>query len=210
VNKRLARQCHSGDAALPGRASAVARRIVLALCLVASPALAATIYKWHDDNGTLHLSTDKPPAGVKFERVEVASTPSSSPSKTGTSGKSSGSTSASPAQVADRAEILSGFKNRECVIALEALDRKTSAEEPTSAAEIKRLKETVDANCSADPARRSAQEDMAAKLRVANGSDCVDARNKLGTMLEPGSKIPREQLRAQQAFVEQHCNPPVR
>ena len=30
-------------------------RIVLALCLAVSPAFAATIYKWHDDNGTLHM-----------------------------------------------------------------------------------------------------------------------------------------------------------
>jgi len=181
-------------------------RIVLALCLAVSPAFAATIYKWHDDNGTLHMSTDKPPAGVKFDRVEVASAPGGGTSKS----TSPQSKPASAAQVADRTEILSGFQNRECVIALESLDRKTSAAEPTSAAEIRRLQETVDSNCSRDPSRRRAQEDLAAKLRVANGPACVDARNKLGAMLEPGSSIPRDQLRAQQSFVDEHCVPPVR
>jgi hypothetical protein len=96
------------------------------------------------------------------------------------------------------------------VVALESLDRKTSAAEPTSAGEIRRLQETVEANCSRDPSHRQQQETMAAKLRVANGPQCVDARNQLGTMLEPGAKIPREQLRAQQIFVDEHCVPPVR
>jgi hypothetical protein len=190
--------------------------ISVSLCLVSGGASAATVYKWHDEKGTLHLSMEKPPEGVPFELVEVASTPSSSAKRnSASSGGSTGqaSTSAAPAsaaQVAERSEILSGLKNRECVIALEALDRKTSAAEPTSAAEIRRLQETVEANCSKDPAGRRKQEEMAARLRVANGPACVDARNKLGTMLEPGSKIPREQLRVQQGFVDEYCTPPVR
>jgi hypothetical protein len=187
---------------------------ILAMLAISGSATAATVYKWHDEKGTLHLSMEKPPEGVPFERVDVASTPSSSAKRTGTTGGSTGRAStsapASAAQVADRSEIFSGLKNRECVIALEALDRKTSAAEPTSAAEIRRLKETVEANCSKDPAGRRRQEEMAARLRVANGPACVDARNKLGTMLEPGSKIPREQLRVQQGFVDEYCTPPVR
>ena len=177
--------------------------------LLAAPCLdAATVYKWHDDKGILHLSSERPPAGVEFERLEVASSSSSSGRKTAT--RTSSGAPVSAAQVADRADVLSGLRNRECIVALESLDRKTSAAEPTNAAEIRRLQETVEANCSQDPSRRHEQEMMAAKLRVANGSECVDARNELGAMLEPGAKITREQLRAQQAFVDEHCVPPVR
>jgi hypothetical protein len=180
----------------------------LLLVVFAGTAGAATVYKWVDEKGTLHLSSEKPPSGMKFERMEVASTPSRT--RSGSTSSATKAAPASAAQVAGRTEVLSGLRNRECVISLESLDRKTSAAEPTSATEIRRLQETVEANCSKDPASRQQQEDMAARLRVANGPACVDARNKLGTMLEPGSKSPRDELRAQQAFVNEHCVPPVR
>jgi hypothetical protein len=192
-------------------AAPVTKRYIAATTLVvllAAPCLeAATVYKWHDDKGILHLSSEKPPAGVAFERMEVASASSTGKAA---STRTNSTAPASAAQVADRADVLSGLKNRECVVALESLDRKTSAAEPTSAAEIRRLQETVEANCSRDPSRRREQELMAARLRVANGPQCADARNELGAMLEPGAKITRERLRAQQAFVDEHCVPPVR
>ena len=58
--------------------------------------------------------------------------------------------------------------------------------------------------------RRREQEDMAAKLRVANSQTCVDARNRLAALLEPGAKPTREQLKSLQEFVEAHCTAPVR
>jgi hypothetical protein len=112
--------------------------------------------------------------------------------------------------LASRAELLGRLRTRECVIALEALDRKTSGTEATSADEIRRLKQTAELNCSQDPALRRQQEDMAAKLRIANSPSCVQARNKLADMLVPGSGVPRDQLKTQQAFVDEHCTPPVR
>jgi hypothetical protein len=193
----------TGDHPVIGKSLAL-----LLLLLAVDRVPAATVYKWHDDSGTLHLSSDKPPAGVAFERMEVASI--ASPGKPATRSGKTATTPASAAQVAERADVLSGLRNRECVVALESLDRKTSATEPTNAGEIRRLQETVEANCSREPSRRQQQETMAAKLRVANGPECVDARNQLGTMLEPGAKIAREQLRAQQTFVDEHCVPPVR
>mgnify|MGYP001088462862 CR=1 FL=1 len=51
---------------------------------------------------------------------------------------------ASPEQIAGREQLLSQLKTRECVIALEALERKTGGAEPTSATEIKRLKQTAE------------------------------------------------------------------
>jgi hypothetical protein len=50
---------------------------------------------------------------------------------------------------------------------------------------------------------------MAAKLRIANGPECVAARNKLVEMMAPGSKAARESLQSQQAYVDEHCIAPV-
>jgi hypothetical protein len=72
------------------------------------------------------------------------------------------------------------------------------------------LQQTADRTCSKDPDRRREQEQMAAKLRVAKGDVCVDARNKLADMLEPGRRPSREQLKNQQEFIESHCKAPVR
>lgn len=179
--------------------------------LLSVPAGAAVVYKWVDADGTVHLSSEKPPAGVKYERVTVPSSPSRTSSRSSAAGTtSSRAPAATAAQVAGRDEVLASLRNRECVIALEALDRMTSGAEPTSAAEIKRVQQTAERNCSQDPARRREQEDMAAKLRVANSPSCVQARNLLADMLAPGATFPREQVRSQQQFVDEHCVPPVR
>lgn len=186
----------------------------LALWLAAStpPVAAGQVYRWVDEEGVTHLSSEKPPPGVDAERINVASS-SKSPAGSGTRGGSGSRTTASvasPEQVARRAELLGRLRTRECVIALEALDRKTSGGEATSADEIRRLRQTTDVNCSPDPARRRQQEEMAAQLRVANGTACVEARDRLADMLEADARVPREQLRAQQQFVDEHCIPPVR
>lgn len=179
----------------------------LVACAAASSAAAATtIYKWTDADGTVHLSSSKPPAGVKYETRTVASSGSPAPAAT-----RSGSTrpASSGSHAAERSEVLASLRNRECVLALEQLDRLTSGDRATSASEIKRLKQTADANCSRDPTRRREQEDMAAKLRVANGAECVKARNELADMQAQRIRATPEQLRAQQAFVDEHCIPPV-
>jgi hypothetical protein len=197
----------------------VARRVTATLIgallaaslLAATPAHAdSTVYKWVDEYGTLHLSTSKPPAGVKYQTLKLPTSSGSSARPAGGSGAGAAKApGVSPAQAAQRANVLNSLKNRECVIALEALDRLTTGAQPTSAEEINRLKQTADLNCSKDPTRRREQEDMAAKLRVANGPDCVAARSKLADLLGPGSNASPEQKRAQQAFVDEHCIPPV-
>lgn len=175
------------------------------------PASASTIYKWVDESGTMHLSSSKPPPGVKYETQNVGSSAAGATKSGagGSSGNAGRASAASPAQTAQRSEILASLRNRECVIALEALDRLTSGMQPTSPEEIKRLKQTADANCSSDPAHRKEQEEMAAQLRVANGPDCVKARNDLADMTARRTRSTPEQLRAQQAFVDAHCIPPV-
>jgi len=196
--------------------SALLMGIATLLATVAMPVAHAQVYRWVDENGVIHLSSDKPPAGVKAERIDIKT---SSPSKPTTSPSGSRSASgsnqpaprpASPEQIAGREQLLSQLNTRECVVALEALERKTDGAEPTSATEIKRLKQTVQLNCSQDPVRRRQQEEMAARLRVANSPSCVEARNKLGDMMAPGSTFPREQIRSQQQFVDEHCTSPVR
>jgi hypothetical protein len=180
--------------------------------LLSGPAMASsTVYKWTDDQGTVHLSTTRPAAGVKYEtlKLDTASGQSSRPQASTGAGSGKSTPAATPAQVGQRSEVLSGLQNRECVIALEALDRLTSGTRPTSAAELTRLKQTVDRNCSKDAARRRDQEDMAAKLRVANGPECVAARNKLADMMAPGAQVSRESRQAQQAFVDDNCMAPV-
>ena len=78
------------------------------------------------------------------------------------------------------------------------------------ATEFRRLQQTADQNCSTDPTVRGKQEEKAARLRVARGDVCVDARNQLADMLEPGRRPTRDQLKTQQEFIESHCTAPVR
>jgi len=211
--------------ALPGPSGRLPRRVSLRLPwlaglvmlagLLASPVAPAQVYRWVDDEGVIHLSSEKPPPGVKAERIDIGgsgkrSNPGVKQGSLSQGGKGPTTVPASPEVLASRADLLGRLRTRECVIALEALDRKTSGTEPTSADEIRRLKQTAELNCSQDPALRRQQEDMAAKLRIANGPSCVQARNKLADMLAPGSGVPREQLKTQQEFVDEHCTPPVR
>lgn len=192
--------------------SRIARVLLLASCLMHAGSTSAQVYRWVDADGVTHLSSEKPPPGVKAERIDIPGTSKRSSSTANRSSGSAGSTAApaSPAQVAQREDLLGSLRTRECVVALEALERKTSGAEPTGAAEIRRLKQTAELNCSQDPVRRREQEAMAAKLRVANSPACVAARNQLADMMAPGTAMNREQLRTQQAFVDEHCTSPVR
>jgi hypothetical protein len=177
----------------------------------------AQVYRWVDAEGVTHLSSQKPPPGVKAERLDVPGSSRPTGSRSGSnsvSRSSAGSpprpTAADPARVAEREDVLGRLRTRECVIAIEALERKTGGSEVTSAADIKRLKQTADLNCSQDPSRRREQEAMAARHRMANSPACDVARDQLWQMLEPGSNAPRERVRSQQAYVDEHCTSPVR
>jgi hypothetical protein len=182
--------------------------LVIGLAVVAQLGYAATVYRWVDADGVIHITSEKPPAGVRAEKLEL---PTAKPGVTSSRSKSSpAAATVSSERAAERAEVIDSLKNRECVIALEALDRKTRATEPTSAAELKRLQQTVDANCSSDPARRLEQEEQAARLRVANGPTCTEARAKLSHMLDRAAGAAQGDVRAQQQFVDQYCTPPVR
>jgi hypothetical protein len=194
------------------------RRALAALVavLLASPAALGQVYRWVDEDGVIHLSSEKPPRGVQAERIDIKASDSSKRSTTGSGSRGTSGSSqpaprpVSPEQAAGREQLLSQLKTRECVIALEALERKTSGTEASNATEIRRLKQTADLNCSRDPARRRQQEEMAARLRVANGPSCVEARNQLADLVASGPAVSRERVQAQQAFVDEYCTSPVR
>jgi hypothetical protein len=188
--------------------AAVIATVAAALAVWAGPAAGSAVYKWLDDAGVVHLSSEKPPAGVKYERLAIASGKGASARDSGAA-RSSG-TRVSAATTAQRTEMLGALRNRECVIALEALDKLTGSGGLVEPAEMRRLEQTANLNCSPDPVRRGAQEEMAARLRVAKSDVCVDARNKLAAMLEPGGRPTRERLQTQQEFIEAHCTLPVR
>lgn len=192
---------------------------VVAACLlcVASGASASSVYKWVDASGITHLSSAKPPAGTKYERVMLASTSNAASTSSRRASYSTASaatgtrtTTASAEQVSRRNEMVTSLRNRECVVALESIDRLAKGGQAVDPAEFSRLQQTADQNCSSDPVVRREQEDMAARLRVSKGDICVDARNKLADMLEPGRRPTRDQLKTQQEFIESHCTAPVR
>jgi hypothetical protein len=189
---------------------------VAVACTLAWPGAvdAAAVYRWVDGNGVTHLSSERPPAGIKYERLDVGAGRSGSIKATARSASPThGQTrlaAASPEQTSRRNAAIRELQTRECVVALEAIDRLARGGQPVEPAEFKRLQQTADRNCSDDPGTRREQEDMAAKLRVAKGDACVDARNRLADMLEPGRKPTRDQLKTQQQFIETHCEAPVR
>ncbi|MCE3285968.1 MAG: hypothetical protein K0R70_2224 [Steroidobacteraceae bacterium] len=103
---------------------------VLACVLAWAPAWsAAAVYKWIDDDGVTHLSSERPPSGIRYERVAVGALGGGKQSTSKPGGDTSGSkgnvrlAAASPEQVARRNAAISELQNRECVVALESMDR---------------------------------------------------------------------------------------
>ena len=190
---------------------------VLVLGFATSALASSAVYRWVDAAGVTHLSSEKPAAGIKYERVVLATTSKSTTASSGRANYSAANaptgtriTSASAEQVARRNDMVTSLRTRECVVALESIDRMAKGGQAVEPSEFRRLQQTADQNCSTDPAVRRQQEDMAAKLRVAKGDVCIDARNKLADMLEPGRRPTREQVKTQQEFIESHCTAPVR
>ena len=199
------------------RIARFAAAAVLALGFATSALASSAVYRWVDASGVTHLSSEKPAAGIKYERVVLATTSKSTTASSGRANYSAANaptgtriTSASAEQVARRNDMVTSLRTRECVVALESIDRMAKGGQAVEPSEFRRLQQTADQNCSTDPAVRRQQEDMAAKLRVAKGDVCIDARNKLADMLEPGRRPTRDQVKTQQEFIESHCTAPVR
>jgi len=199
------------------RIARFAATAVLALGFATSALASSAVYRWVDAAGVTHLSSEKPAAGIKYERVVLATTSKSTTASSGRANYSAANaptgtriTSASAEQVARRNDMVTSLRTRECVVALESIDRMAKGGQAVEPSEFRRLQQTADQNCSTDPAVRRQQEDMAAKLRVAKGDVCIDARNKLADMLEPGRRPTRDQVKTQQEFIESHCTAPVR
>jgi hypothetical protein len=198
------------------RSTVPVRTVTVLACLLAWTAASAStaVYRWVDDEGVTHLSSTRPPAGVQYESVAIGTIRSSpAASSRGTTSSAKGNVrlaAASPEQVARRSAVIAELQNRECVVALEGMDRMARSGQAVEPTEFRRLQQTADLNCSQDPITRRQQEEQAAKLRVSRGDTCVNARNTLAEMLAPGRRPTREQLKTQQEFIESHCKAPVR
>ncbi len=177
-----------------------------------APTAADSVYRWVDADGVTHISSARPPGSIKAERIDLGSTGSSARRTAAANNPRSAGVAVqlTTPQTAQREAVLANLRERECVYAIESLDRMTSGATKSTPAELKRVQQTVALNCSDQAQRRTEQEAKAAKLRVANGSVCLDARNQLAAMLEPGQRPQREQLKVQQEFIEAHCVAPVR
>jgi len=51
------------------------RALTYAILLLALPAVAADVYRWVDEKGTVHYSNEAPPKGVKATKVDVEAEP---------------------------------------------------------------------------------------------------------------------------------------
>ena len=51
------------------------RALTYAILLLALPAVAADVYRWVDEKGTVHYSNEAPPKGVKATKVDIEAEP---------------------------------------------------------------------------------------------------------------------------------------
>ena len=45
--------------------------LLVAVAFVAQPGHAATVYRWVDADGVIHITTERPPAGIKAEKLDL-------------------------------------------------------------------------------------------------------------------------------------------
>jgi|GEM_PF-1708397 len=72
-------------------------------------------------------------------------------------------------------------------------------------AEVARLKELAAASCSSNGDSRQQQDAQARKLVVALSVRCVEYREKLATLRQPGSLAPQQDIERHRVFVEKYC-----
>ena len=72
-------------------------------------------------------------------------------------------------------------------------------------AQIARLKTIVDGSCSADEQTRRAEESEAKRLHAARSPGCLEQREALAAMEQPGSRTPRSDLAQQRERVAANC-----
>lgn len=127
---------------------AVSRAAALAAMLACGmPApRAETVYRWMDDDGTLHLSNQKPPAGITAEKFYIRDgpRPPQPAAQRGSTPARAQVAKASPAQQAARSDALRALQDRQCVIAREGLEALGEDAEP---AERRRLQQLANQNC---------------------------------------------------------------
>jgi len=72
-------------------------------------------------------------------------------------------------------------------------------------AQIARVKGIIDASCSADADTRRSEEAEAERLHLARSPGCLEQREVLAAMEQPGSRTPRSDLAQQRERVAAQC-----
>lgn len=73
-------------------------------------------------------------------------------------------------------------------------------------AEIARLQQIIDANCSANPQARISEESEAQRLHMVRSPDCTAERDKLSLMSKPGSHDSPDSVAQQRQRVIEKCS----
>ena len=103
-----------------------------------------------DDRGVTHLSSEKPPGRQgRADRASPGRRSAPAAAPVDRRGGQARRGARLPAQIAQREELLGSLRTREGVVALEALERKTSGAEPMDADRARRLKQTAEARTAA-------------------------------------------------------------
>lgn len=72
-------------------------------------------------------------------------------------------------------------------------------------AEVERLTQLAEQQCSTDPAQRQAQDERAGELVIALSPDCAAARERLATLERPDSRSAPATVERQRQYVAENC-----
>jgi hypothetical protein len=113
--------------------------------------------------------------------------------------------SAAPACV-DALEQVATLKTRSPVYKLTGDGQQQYISDADRPAEISRLQQIIDANCSANPQARSNEESEAQRLHAVRSPDCTAERDKLSLMAKPGSHDSPDSVAEQRKRVIERCS----
>ena len=194
--------------------------------ILLAPLLLGATYKWVDAQGQVHFTDSPPPTGTAYEVVAAPRSSSASPPAPSVAMPAVAAPEAGPAasaeppppNVADTAGTSAG--DTRCVDALFQLevlagdwkvykpgpgDDRTYLNDRDRPAEVKRLSDERDANCSDEPGMLASQKQRASELFQALSPGCREAREKLQNLQRPTAHSAPSDIEKQQAYIGAHC-----
>jgi Domain of unknown function (DUF4124) len=190
------------------------------------PLLVGTTYRWVDPRGQVHFSDSPPPTGTAYEVVVPSRSPSVTPTAPSASQPAHAAREASPAaatepssrRAADTAsESPDDVRCVDALFQLEVLAGDWKVYKPGPGndraylhdrdrpAEVARLSNERDANCSDDPGVLASQNRRASGLFEALSPGCREAREKLQNLQRPTAHSAPSDIEKQQAYIATHC-----